>query len=203
MLVKLYEENTNERELNKICDLLRSGGIIIYPTDTVYSIACDIKNIRGIEKIAKIKGVKFENANFSIICNDLSNISEYAKLHDKSLFKLLKRNLPGPFTFILNASNNVPKIFKSKKKTIGIRVPNNNIALKLVENLGNPIVSSSIHDIDDIVEYSTDPELIYERYCDTVDIVIDGGPGGNIASAIIDCTGDEFEILREGEKELI
>jgi tRNA threonylcarbamoyl adenosine modification protein (Sua5/YciO/YrdC/YwlC family) len=199
MLIRIYEENPNEKALEQVVAVLKKGGIIIYPTDTVYGLGCDITNQKAIEKIAKLRGVRPDKANFSFICYDLSNISDYIKPIDTTIFRVLKKALPGPFTFIFNASGNVPKLLSSSKKTVGIRVPDNNIARKIVQMLGNPILSTSIHDDDEIVEYTTDPELIYEKYQDKVDIVIDGGYGDNIPSSVIDCTSGDFEILREGK----
>jgi len=198
MLVKLFNENPNLREILKIVEVLRKGGIIIYPTDTVYGLGCDITNAKAVEKVARIKGVKVEKNNFSFICSDLSHISDYTKPISSSVFKLMKKNLPGPFTFILDANNNLPKYFKGKK-TVGIRVPNNNIIREIVRELGNPILSTSVHDEDEIIEYITDPELIYEKYQEVAEIVIDGGYGELIPSTIIDCTGDEMVIVREGK----
>lgn len=197
-LVKLYNENPNPREVQKVVDCLKDGGLIIYPTDTVYGLGCDITNNRALEKVAKIKGVKLAKANFSFICSDLSNLSDYVKQIDNRTFKLLKRTLPGPYTFILPGSNNLPTVFK-KKKTVGIRVPENNICKVIVETLGNPIVSTSIYDEDEVIEYTTDPELILEKWDNSVDMVIDGGYGGNIASTIIDLTGYEPVLVREGK----
>ncbi|GAA0719658.1 L-threonylcarbamoyladenylate synthase [Aquimarina litoralis] len=197
-LVKLYNENPNPREIKKVVDCLRDGGLVIYPTDTVYGLGCDITNNRALEKVAKIKGVKLAKANFSFICSDLSNLSDYVKQIDNRTFKLLKRTLPGPYTFILPGSNNLPTVFK-KKKTVGIRVPDNNICKVIVETLGNPIVSTSIYDEDEVIEYTTDPELILEKWDNSVDMVIDGGYGGNIASTIIDLTGFEPVLVREGK----
>ncbi|MCZ4694266.1 threonylcarbamoyl-AMP synthase [Ancylomarina euxinus] len=202
MLLKLYPDNPNLKEFRKIADILRNDGIIIYPTDTVYAIGCDINSNKAIQKIAKLKGVSAEKSNFSIICNNLSNLSEYAKV-DNSTFKMMKKNLPGAFTFILPASSNLPKLFKSKKKSVGIRVPNHFIPLGIVEELGNPIMTTSIHDPDQVIEYTTDPELIHEKYQKDVDLVIDGHFGRNVASTIVDCTNDDFEIIREGIGELI
>ncbi|MFC5284705.1 L-threonylcarbamoyladenylate synthase [Pedobacter alpinus] len=202
MLIRLYEENPNEKVLEQIVTVLKNGGIIIYPTDTVYGLGCDITNQKAIERIAKLRGIKPEKANFSFICYDLSHISDYIKPIDNSTFRVLKKALPGPFTFIFNANNNVPKLLSSKKKTVGIRVPDNNIARKIVEMLGNPILSTSIHDEDDIIEYTTDPELIFEKYQDTVDLVIDGGYGDNTPSTVIDCTSGDFEIIREGKGDI-
>ena len=200
-LIKIYEENPNPKEIKKVIDVLRSGGLIIYPTDTVYGLGCDITNTRALEKIARIKGVKLEKANFSFICEDLSNLSDYVKQIDTSTFKILKRALPGPYTFILPGSKQLPSVFK-KKKTVGIRVPDNAIALEIVKQLGNPIVSTSIHDEDEIIEYTTDPELIYEKWDKLVDLVIDGGYGGNEASTIIDFSEGEPIIVREGKGSL-
>ncbi|MEQ3690740.1 MAG: L-threonylcarbamoyladenylate synthase [Flavobacterium sp.] len=196
--IKIYEDKPSEAAIKKVVDVLRNGGLIIYPTDTVYGLGCDITNTKALERIAKIKGIKLEKANFSFICNDLSNISNYVKQIDTSTFKILKRALPGPYTFILPGNNDLPKEFR-KKKTVGIRVPANNIALEIVKLLGNPIVSTSIHDEDEVIEYSTDPELIFEKWETKVDLVIDGGYGDNIASTIIDLTGYEPEVIREGK----
>jgi len=203
MLIKLYEENTEQRKVDQIVDILRSGGIIIYPTDTVYSIGCDITHEKAVEKIARLKGIKIEKAHFSFICHDLSHLSDYTRPIPNNVFKLMRRNLPGPFTFILEANSNVPRYFKGKKKTIGIRVPNNAIIREIVRNLGNPIFSSSIHDSDEILAYSTDPELIHEEWNEQVDIVIDGGFCGNEVSTIVDCTNNDIVIVREGKGELI
>jgi sua5/yciO/yrdC/ywlC family protein len=196
--IKLYNENPNEKEIAKIVEVLRNGGLIIYPTDTVYGLGCDITNTKALEKIARIKGVKLEKANFSFVCSDLKNLSDYVKQIDSSTFKLLKRALPGAYTFIMQGNNNLPKDFK-KKKTVGIRVPDNLIARTIVERLGNPIVSTSIYDEDDVIEYTTDPELIFEKWQNLVDIVIDGGDGDNTASTVIDLSGDEPVVIREGK----
>lgn len=202
MLIKLYEENPNQKEIDKVVKVLQDGGLIIYPTDTVYAIGCDALNVRAVEKICKIKNINPAKSNLSIICHDLSNISEYAKV-DNSTFKLMKKNLPGPFTFILNTTSSLPKIYKNKK-TVGIRIPDNNIIRELVNYLGNPIMTTSVKDDDDeVLEYIADPGLIYEEYQNQVDIVIDGGYGGIEASTIVDCTGDEPEIIRQGKGELI
>lgn len=201
MFIKLYEENPNQKEIDRIVKILQDGGLIIYPTDTVYAIGCDALNVRAVEKICKMKNINPEKSNLSIICYDLSNISEYAKV-DNSTFKIMKKNLPGAFTFILNTTSSLPKIYKNKK-TVGIRVPDNNIIRELVRNLGNPILTTSVKDEDEVIEYTTDPELIYEKYQDLVDIVIDGGYGGIEASTIVDCTDNEPEITRQGKGELI
>jgi tRNA threonylcarbamoyl adenosine modification protein (Sua5/YciO/YrdC/YwlC family) len=198
MLIRIYPDNPSEKELLKVVDILRGGGVIIYPTDTVYGMGCDINNKKAVERIAKIKGLKPEKANLSIICYDLSHITDYAKRVDNQTFKMMKKGLPGPFTFILEASNMIPKVFTAKKKTIGIRIPDHSIPRELVRLLGNPIVTTSIRDEDDIIEYSTDPELIYEKFEHLVDCVIDGGYGNQIASTVVDCSGDEVSLLREG-----
>lgn len=196
--VKIFEENPNEREIEKVVNVLKKGGLIIYPTDTVYGLGCDITNTKALEKVAKIKGVKLNKAKFSFICSDLSNLSDYVKQIDSSTFKILKRALPGPYTFILPGSNNLPKAFKTRS-TVGIRVPANNIVHDLVKMLGNPIVSTSIYDEDDVVEYTTDPELIFEKWKDIVDVVIDGGYGDNTPSTVIDLSDGEIEVVREGK----
>lgn len=199
--IKIYPENPNPKEIKRVVDVLRKGGLIIYPTDTVYGLGCDITNTKALEKIARIKGVKLAKANWSFICADLSNLSDYVRQIDTSTFKILKRALPGPYTFILPGNNNLPKEFK-KKKTVGIRIPDNAIARTLVEALGNPIVSTSIRDEDELLEYTTDPELIYEKWKNLVDIVIDGGYGDNMASTVIDLSEDEPIVVREGKGSL-
>ena len=196
--IKIYPENPNPKEINKVVDILRKGGLIIYPTDTVYGLGCDITNTKALEKIARIKGVKLAKANWSFICADLSNLSDYVRQIDTATFKILKRALPGPYTFILPGNNSLPKEFK-KKKTVGIRVPDNNIARTLVEVLGNPIISTSIRDEDELLEYTTDPELIYEKWQNLVDAVIDGGYGDNVASTVIDLSEGEPVVIREGK----
>lgn len=198
MFVKLYEKNPDQRQIDKIVNLLRNGGVIIYPTDTVYGMGCDITKARAVERVARIKGIKPEKARFSFICSDLRHLSDYAKHVDNNTFKLMKSCMPGPFTFILTASNQVPRTIKQNRKTVGIRVPNNNIILEIVRQLGNPILTTSLKKDDEILEYPTDPELIYEEYRDYVDAVIDGGYGGLIPSTILDCSGDEPELIREG-----
>jgi tRNA threonylcarbamoyl adenosine modification protein (Sua5/YciO/YrdC/YwlC family) len=200
-LIKIYPENPNEREIDKVVKVLQDGGLIIYPTDTVYGLGCDITNTKALEKIAKIKGIKLEKANFSFVCSDLKNLSDYVRQIDTPTFKILKRALPGAYTFILPGNNNLPKEFK-KKTTVGIRVPDNNIALEIVRKLGNPIVSTSIYDEDEILEYTTDPELIFEKWQNLVDIVIDGGYGDNQASTVIDLSNGEPVIIREGKGSL-
>lgn len=198
MLIRLFNENPNQKHIRKIVDMLEAGAIIIYPTDTVYAMGCDISASKSIEKIAGFKGLNPKNPDLSLIFHDMSQLSEYTIIHDNNIFKLLKRNLPGPFTFIVQANNQIPKLFRNKKKTVGIRIPDNNIVLELVRELGRPIVTTSIHDPDEIIEYTTDPELIHEKYEDFADAVIDGGYGNNEASTIVDCTGEDFVILRQG-----
>ena len=203
MLIKLYAENPNPKDILKAVEILRNGGVIIFPTDTIYGIGCDITKAKAIERVARIKNVKPEKADFSFLFYDLSNISDYCKPISNGIFKLMKKNLPGPFTFILNANSNIPKLFRSTKKSIGIRVPQNNIIREIVRELGNPILSTSVRDEDTIIEYTTDPELIHEKFGDLVDLVIDGGFGGNIPSTVIDCIGNEPVITRSGKGELI
>jgi tRNA threonylcarbamoyl adenosine modification protein (Sua5/YciO/YrdC/YwlC family) len=198
--VKIYNENPNPKEIAKVVKVLQSGGLVIYPTDTIYGLGCDITKTKSLEKIAQIKGVQLEKANLSFICNDLSHLSDYVKQLDSATFKILKRALPGPYTFILPGSNNLPKVFK-KKKTVGIRIPDNNIIRTLVAELGNPIVSTSIRDEDDVLEYTTDPELIFEKWQGLVDVVIDGGYGDNEPSTVIDLT-EEPAVIREGKGSL-
>jgi tRNA threonylcarbamoyl adenosine modification protein (Sua5/YciO/YrdC/YwlC family) len=199
--LKIYEDKPNEAAVAKVVKVLKEGGLVIYPTDTVYGLGCDITNTKALERIAKIKGVKLEKANFSFICHDLSHLSDYVKQIDTATFKVLKRALPGPYTFILPGNSNLPKEFK-KKTTVGIRVPNNSIALAIVRQLGNPIVSTSIHDEDEVIEYTTDPELIFEKWQNHVDLVVDGGYGDNIGSTIIDLSQHEPVVLREGKGSL-
>ena len=198
MLVRIYNDNPNPRHIRQIVDLLENGGVIIYPTDTVYAMGCDILATKTIERIARFKGLNPDNPELSLIFHDMSQLSEYTIIRDNIIFKLLKRNLPGPFTFIVPANSQIPKMFKNKKKTVGIRIPDNSIVLELVRELGRPIITTSIHDQDEVIEYTTDPELIYEKYRDFADAVIDGGYGNNEASTIVDCTGEEIEIVRQG-----
>ncbi len=198
MLLKIHPENPSQRQILKVCDILRKGGIIVYPTDSVYALGCDIYNHKAIEQIAKLKGTRLAKADFSFIFSDLSQVSDYALLFDNRIFKLMKYHLPGPFTFILHARNNVPKIFQSRKKTIGIRIPDNKIPVELVRNLGNPIMTTSIHDEDTLIEYTTDPDLIYEKYKDKVNVIINGGFGNNVPTTVIDCTQPEPVIVRQG-----
>lgn len=197
MLIKIYPENPNPREIERVVHLLQDGGLVIYPTDTVYAIGCDALNVRAVERICQLKGVNPQKSDLSIICYDLSNLSEYAKVSNAA-FKLMKSCLPGPFTFILPTSSELPKIYK-KKKEVGIRVPDNTIVRTIVQQLGNPLLTMSVHDPDDEEEYSTDPELIEEKYKNSVDLVIDGGYGGLEPSTVVDCTTDDFEIIRQGK----
>lgn len=199
--IKIYEDNPNPKEIKRVVKILRDGGVIIFPSDTVYALGCDITNNRAMERVAQLRGVKLEKANFSFICEDLSNLSDYVKQIDSPTFKILKRNLPGPYTFILPGNNNLPNVFK-KKKEVGIRVPDNAIARAIVHELGNPIISTSIKDEDEVIEYTTDPELILEKWDKLVDLVIDGGYGGNIASTVVDLTGSEPLVIREGKGSL-
>jgi tRNA threonylcarbamoyl adenosine modification protein (Sua5/YciO/YrdC/YwlC family) len=201
MLLKLYTDSPNPRVVQKIANALREGGLIIYPTDTVYAIGCDIFHARAVEKICKLKNEDPRKANLSFVCDDLSQVSEYARV-STPVFKLMKRNLPGPFTFILDGSNSLPKLFK-QKKTVGVRIPNNAIVKAIVHELGNPLMSMTLHDQDDQIEYTTDPELIDERYGNQVDLVIDGGIGGLHVSTIVDCTQEQPEIIRQGKGQLI
>lgn len=198
MLLRIYPENPNPERIRRVVDVLEEGGIIIYPTDTVYAVGCDIRAKKSIDKIAALKGLNPLNPDMSLIFHDMSQLSEYTIIRDNAVFKLLKRNLPGPFTFIVQANNQIPKLFKNRKKTVGIRIPDNEIILELVKELGRPVITTSIHDPDEVIEYTTDPELIYEKYRDFAEIVIDGGYGRNEASTIVDCTSDEIKIIRQG-----
>lgn len=199
MLITIHPDNPNPRLIKTVAECLSDGGVVIYPTDTVYGLACDIYKSRAFERIAQIKGIRKEKANFTFVFTDFSQLSDFTKPIPNDVFRLMRNSLPGAFTFILNANSNVPKIFQSRKKTLGIRIPENKIALEIIKALGNPIMSTSIHDDDDIIEYTTDPELIHEKYENIVDIVVDGGFGDNKPSTIIDCTDDELLIVREGK----
>lgn len=203
MLLQVHPDNPNPREIAMAIDALKNNGLIIYPTDTVYGLAWDINSPKAFDRIVKIKGKNALKENFSMVCQDISQVSQFTLHISNTIFKLLKQNLPGPFTFILNANNNVPRFYKSKKRTVGIRIPNNNIALDIVEKLGHPIMTTSLHHEDEILDYMTDPELIHEKYDHLVDYVIDGGYGNNEASTIVDCTGDDIEIIRQGIGELV
>ena len=202
MLLRVNPDNPQSAGIHRAVECLKNGGVIIYPTDTVYGIGCDIHQPKAIERICKIKGIDPQKANLTFICHDLSHISDYAKHIDNTVFKLMKKSLPGPFTFILEASNNVPKLLRNNKKTVGIRVPDNPICKELLQWLGNPILSTSVHDDDDLMEYITDPEEIHSKYENLVDVVIDGGFGHNVASTVIDCTGDEPFVIRQGAGEI-
>lgn len=197
MLIKMYDENPNRREIDRVTEVLRNGGLVIYPTDTVYAMGCDAMNVRAVEKICQLKGINPQKSNLSIICYDLSNISEYARVSNAT-FKMMRKNLPGPFTFILPTNNELPRIYKNRK-TVGIRIPDNNIVHQIVRELESPLMTTSIHDDNEVVEYTTDPELIYEKYEHLVDIVIDGGYGGTEASTVVDCSTADFEIIRQGK----
>jgi tRNA threonylcarbamoyl adenosine modification protein (Sua5/YciO/YrdC/YwlC family) len=200
-IIKIHPDNPSEKQINEVIEVLKKDGIIIYPTDTVYGLGCDIFNHKAMEKLARIKGVKLEKAHFSFVCSDLSDLSRFSKPIDNTLFRLLKRALPGPFTFILNASNNLPSTYKNKK-TVGIRVPNHAIPKIIVEKLGNPIASTSTHSDDEIMEYSTDPELIAEKYDKLVDLVIDSGVGDYTASTVVDVVSGEPVLVRQGKGDL-
>lgn len=202
MLIRIHHLTPDPRQLQKVIDVLRDGGVIIYPTDGVYAFGCDINKSKAVERVAKLKGIKVEKADFSFVFDDLSRLTDYSKQVDTHIFKLMKSCLPGPYTFILNANNSVPKLFKNNKRTIGIRIPDNQICRSIVTELGNPIISTSVHDEDEIVEYTTDPELIHERYKDQVDLVIDGGYGSLLPSTVIDCTGQMPELIRQGAGEV-
>lgn len=199
----IHPVNPSERLLRKAADVLENGGVIIYPTDTVYGIGCDITKPKAVERVVKIKGEKHDKTQFSFICYDIRHITDFTRPLDNQIFKLLKRNLPGPFTFILEANSNVQRILKTNKKTVGVRIPDNNIIREIVRMTGNPIMTTSLKADDEIIEYTTDPELIYEDYQNLVDLVIDGGYGNNVPSTVVDCTGDEPVIIRQGMGELI
>lgn len=203
MLLEINEENIDLRSIDIIVKALQKGGLIIFPTDTVYAMGCDLRNKKALKQLAVLKGIKLNKARFSIICSDLSNLSDYVKHMDRSTYKLLNKSLPGPFTFILNANNEVPKLFDTNRKEIGIRIPNNKILLQIVEQLGNPIATTSLHDVEDeIMDYFVDPYEIYQRYDSKVEIIIDGGYGKLEGSTIVDCTGDSLEIVRQGIAEI-
>lgn len=198
MLISIHPENPNPRGIAQAVECIKDGGIIIYPTDTIYGIGCDIFQQKAVQRIAKIKNVDLKKQNFSFVCSDLSQLSDYSLPINRSIYKAMRKVLPGPFTFILNANTSVPKLFKSKKKTVGIRIPNHKITNLLVNTIGRPLLSSSVHDEDTMVEYSTDPELIYQRYKDKVDLVIDGGLGSLTPSTVIDCSMGQLELIRQG-----
>ena len=202
MLLRIYPENPNPKEIKKVVDCLKNGGVIIYPTDTVYGIGCDVNNKKAMERVCRIKGIDIKKHNLAFVCYDLSHIATFTKQLATSTYKLMKKTLPGPYTFILEANNSIPKLFKNSKKEIGIRIPNNNIPREIVKELGNPIATTSVKDKDMLIEYSTDPELIYEHFNKLVDIVIDGGYGEAIASTIVDCTNNTPEIIRKGKGDI-
>jgi len=203
MLIRIYDENPNQKDILTVVDVLRNGGVIVYPTDTIYGIGCDITQPKAVERVARLKNMKPEKADFSFICHDLSHISDFSKPISNPVFKLMKKNLPGPFTFIIQANSQVPKMFKNRKKSVGVRVPDNNIIREIVRELGNPVMSTSVRDEDEILEYTTDPELIEEKFGDLIDLVIDGGYGDNVPSTVVDCTGDVPQIIRQGKGELL
>lgn len=198
MLIDIHAENPDQRKIDQVVSIIRGGGVAIIPTDTVYALVCDIYNHKAIDKVCRIKNVKLEKSNLSFLCRDLANISTYTRAFDRSIYKLLNRSLPGPYTFILTASSEVPSIFRSKKKTIGIRIPDHRAVFGILDGLGNPLMSTSLHDQDKIVVYPTDPSDIFEKYEKLVDVIVDGGYGGNTASTIIDCTGNEPVVVRQG-----
>ena len=198
MLLKVHPENPSQRQILKVCEVLQDGGVMVYPTDTVYALGCDIYKTRAVDKIARLKGIRLNKADFSFIFSDLSQLSDYTKMVSNPVYKMMKAYLPGPYTFILPARNNIPRIFRSSKKTIGIRIPDNNIPLEIVRELGHPIMTTSIHDEDELIEYTTDPELIWDKFKDQVDAVIDGGYGKNVPSTVIDCTNHEPVVVRLG-----
>lgn len=199
MLLKIYPDSPAQKCIRTVIDTFENGGLVIFPTDTIYGLGCGIRHIKAVNRIAQLKGIKKDKANFSMILSDMSMLADFTKPIDNQIFRLMRKNLPGPFTFILPANNHVPKIFQSKKKTIGIRIPDNPIINTIITEMGCPIITTSIHDEDEIIEYTTDPELIYEKYKNLVDIVIDGGYGDNEASTIVDCTKEEHEIIRQGK----
>jgi len=202
LLLKIHPDTPPLRLILKAVEILQHDGVIIYPTDSVYALGCSMNSKKALERLARFKGIKLDKAWFSFICKDLADISEYTMPLDTKVFKLLKKNTPGPFTFILPASKKIPRIFDNSRKTVGLRIPDSNILHDIVENLGNPLLTTSIIDEDEIIEYTTDPELIWERYKNSVDLIIDGGYGNNDPTAVINCTGSEIEVIREGIKEL-
>ncbi|MBW6460561.1 MAG: threonylcarbamoyl-AMP synthase [Bacteroidales bacterium] len=202
MLLKIYDKNPSQKIIQQVVETLANDGVVIFPTDTIYAIGCSIYSTKAIERIARLKGVNPKNANFSFLCYDLSQLSDFTRPISNDVYKLMRRTLPGPYTFILNANNKVPKLLGNKKKTVGIRIPENNILAEIIRELGHPLMSTSVHDDDDIIEYTTDPELIHEKYKELVDLVIDGGFGDNVPSTIIDCTGEEVMMVREGKGEV-
>lgn len=202
MLVRIYPENPNEKHLRQAVQAVEGGGIIAYPTDTVYALGCDLHASKTIERLARLKGLDVKSPEFSLLFSDISMLSEYTVVRDNAIFKLMKRNLPGPFTFILQANHQLPRLFRNKRKTVGVRIPDNPITLELIRELGKPLVTTSVHDDDEVLEYTTDPELIYEKYQSHIELLIHGGYGNNEASTVVDCTGEEVVILRRGMGEL-
>jgi len=203
MLIKVHPENPETRKIEQVVNILLKGGVVIIPTDTIYALACDLYQYKAFEQIARMKDIRADKANFSLLCSDLSNVSEFTKPFDRSIYKLLNKAFPGPFTFILEASSHLPSVFRSRKKTIGLRVPDNKIVQAIIEKLGHPIIATSLHDIDAIREYPTDPEEIFELYQHQVDGVVDGGIGSIVPSTVVDCTGDEPVITRQGLGEIV
>lgn len=203
MLVRINEEAPDSNSIQKVVDCLKNGGVIIYPTDTVYALGCDFTQAKALEKVCRLKGIKLEKSNFSFICSNLSHLSEFTSAIPNHIFRVMKKGLPGPYTFILEASSKVPKLLKQNRKTVGIRVPDNNICRAIIETLGNPLISTSLHDTsDDILEYFSDPEVIHRQYSEMVDMVVDGGFGNIYPSTVIDCSTGDFEIVREGSGSL-
>lgn len=202
MLLEIHPDNPDNRKIQQAVKVLEKGGVIIYPTDTVYGIGCDIFNKKAVDKICKLRKLDPVKARLSFICKDIAQVAEYAQQIDNETFRFVKKNTPGPFTFVLNSNNDVPKMFKNRKRTIGVRIPDNKIVLALVEALGRPILTTSLKNDDEILEYFTDPIDIFDDFKNQVNVVIDGGIGGNVASTVVDCTGSDFEILREGAGEL-
>lgn len=202
MLVEINENNIDHRLIQQAVEQIKKGGIIIFPTDTVYAMGCDLYNKKALKRLAQLKDVKLGKANFSIICPDMSDLSKYVRHMDRPTFKVLNKSLPGPFTFIMEATNEIPRLFDTNRKEIGIRIPDNQIVLEIVRELGNPIATTSLHTDDEILDYFIDPYQIYERYDETVDMIIDGGYGNLVASTIVDCTNGRLEIVRQGIGEL-
>ena len=202
-MLQIHPENPSARKIQQVVDVLKDGGVIIYPTDTVYGLGCDIENDQAVDRICRLRGLDPKKARLSFICTDISQISAYASQIDNDVFKMMKRNLPGPFTFVLNANNKVPKMFKNRKREIGVRIPDNNIVLEIVRALGRPILTTSLRNDDEITEYFTDPSEIEEDFAKQVDLVIDGGNGRNVPSTIVDCTGSSPEVIRQGVGELV
>lgn len=202
MIFTIHPQNPDQRKITQVAEMLRKHGVVIYPTDTVYAIGCDMMSKEAVERLCRIRHLDPQKAMLTLICKDLSQVAEYSAQIDTPVFKLMRRNLPGPFTFILPAGSKTPKLFINRKKTIGVRIPDNAILMALVEELGHPILTTSLKTTDDVVEYFTDPEDLHEEYENLVDAVIDGGPGGIIPSTLVDCTGQEPELIREGAGEL-